>query len=172
MEPPRGPVYSEGGLHACAVACCTTCLQHTPFSVRASWPVIGYPHLGHEAWRDGAWQLTEQGLFTTAVVSVRYSVTTVQLVSVWDQKASASFMVWPACRLGVRSDLPQLLSGDQHLGQPLQLCSLLLHGAPDAVHLSADRKRHKQREWFLLLPNGHTHKAFIHQSCIFVFVFL
>lgn len=37
-----------------------------------------------------------------------------------------------------RSHLPQLFSGDQHLGQPLQLCSLLLHGVPDPVHLSAN----------------------------------
>lgn len=33
---------------------------------------------------------------------------------------------------------PQLLSGDQHLGQPLQLCSLLLHGVPDPVHVCVD----------------------------------
>lgn len=33
---------------------------------------------------------------------------------------------------------PQLLSGDQHLGQPLQLRSLLLHGVPDPVHVCVD----------------------------------
>lgn len=33
---------------------------------------------------------------------------------------------------------PELLSGDQHLGQPLQLCSLLLHGVADPVHVCAD----------------------------------
>lgn len=36
------------------------------------------------------------------------------------------------------SALPQLLSGDEHLGQPLQLCSLLLHGVPDPVHVPAN----------------------------------
>lgn len=35
-------------------------------------------------------------------------------------------------------DPPQLLSGDQNLGQPLQLCSLLLHGGPDPLHLPAE----------------------------------
>lgn len=49
------------------------------------------------------------------------------------------------------SALPQLLSGDEHLGQPLQLCSLLLHGVPDPVHLPANtwcttepQRSHKQ----------------------------
>lgn len=39
---------------------------------------------------------------------------------------------------GFQADIPQLFSGDEHLGQPLQLCSLLLHGVPDPVHLSAN----------------------------------
>lgn len=38
------------------------------------------------------------------------------------------------------SNLPQLFSGNEHLGQPLQLCSLLLHGVPDPVHLSKARR--------------------------------
>lgn len=44
----------------------------------------------------------------------------------------------PGTSVRDRPDLPQLFSGDEHLGQPLQLCSLLLHGVPDPVHLSAN----------------------------------
>lgn len=36
---------------------------------------------------------------------------------------------WPR-----QADLPELLPGDEHLGEPLQLRSLLLHGVPDPVH--------------------------------------
>lgn len=48
--------------------------------------------------------------------------------------------------------LPQLLSGDEHLGQPLQLCSLLLHGVPDPVHLPANTWCTNKQ------PHARTHK--------------
>lgn len=67
------------------------------------------------------------------------------------------------------TDLPQLFSGDEHLCQPLQLCSLLLHGVPNAVHLSAKHKEQTQGGFFYA-----THKDNIlhwentsDQSCIF-----
>lgn len=59
-----------------------------------------------------------------------------------------------------RPDLPQLFSGDEHLGQPLQLCSFFLHGVPDPVHLSAKTRRHKPGGGFVAKQTG-THKDII-----------
>lgn len=60
------------------------------------------------------------------------------------------------CRWRTLTDLPQLLSGDEHLGQPLQLCSLLLHGVPDAVHLSANTEKAQTRGCFADKPKDIT----------------
>lgn len=51
------------------------------------------------------------------------------------------YTLWILRELGAEpTDIPELFPGDKHLGQTLQLGSLLLHGVPDAVHLSAETR--------------------------------
>lgn len=51
------------------------------------------------------------------------------------------YTLWILRELGAEpTDIPELFPGDKHLGQTLQLGSLLLHGVPDAVHLSTETR--------------------------------
>lgn len=66
------------------------------------------------------------------------------------------YTLWILRELGPEpTDIPELFPGDKHLGQTLQLGSLLLHGVPDAVHLSTETRSKGRGGCVSMHPNVH-----------------
>ena len=140
----------------CMITNLLSCLHHPLLTLTGPRPVLSHPpDLGHGNMQDWAWKLTKQRLFPVIyqVWSWWMSCGSVCRIITHTQNASMSLT---QCRWRTLTDLPQLLSGDEHLGQPLQLCSLLLHGVPDAVHLSANTEKAQTRGCFADKPKDIT----------------